>query len=148
MERAIKESGLPPEHLELEITESIMRNVNDLAVVLEELKGLGVKISVDDFGTGYSSLSVIQNLPIDALKIDQSFIDKCLVDDKSAALVKTIIDMGHNLSFAVVAEGIEEEEQAEFLRTNTCLIGQGYLYSKAIPFEEIFDLLDKGKIEY
>ena len=138
----IVDNKLDPSYVELEITENIMRNLAELEIVLNKLKQIGVKISIDDFGTGYSSLSVLQGLPINTLKIDQSFINKSTTDKKSAALVKTIIDMGKNLDLNVIAEGIEKKEQVKLLKENNCRIGQGYLFSKPLPFGEICDMCD------
>ncbi|WP_442597875.1 sensor domain-containing protein [Neobacillus sp. D3-1R] len=129
--------GLQPSLLELEITESIMQNIEKSTVILNQLKELGVKISIDDFGTGYSSLSYLRHLPIDNIKIDKSFVDDIIDHSNQGSIVKTIIDMGHNLNFNVIAEGIENEEQVSFLRENACKIGQGYFYSKPLPAEQI-----------
>ncbi|PLS17668.1 GGDEF domain-containing protein [Bacillus sp. M6-12] len=130
-------SGLEPNLLELEITESIMQNIEKSSMILNQLKDLGVKLSIDDFGTGYSSLSYLNHLPINILKIDKSFVDGITQDNTQGAIVKTIIDMGHNLNFQVVAEGIETKEQVTFLIENACRIGQGYFFSKPVPPEQI-----------
>ncbi|MFW6029034.1 MAG: EAL domain-containing protein [Halanaerobiales bacterium] len=138
----IKKNNLKPEYIELEITENIMRNLSELEVKLNKLKKIGVQISIDDFGTGYSSLSVLQDLPINTLKIDQSFINNSTINRKSAALVKTIIDMGKNLELDVIAEGIEKKEQVKLLRDNNCRVGQGFLFSKPLPVNDIADIMD------
>lgn len=142
VEEMISKTELDPAYIELEITENIMRNLNELEVILNRLKNIGVKISIDDFGTGYSSLSVLQGLPINTLKIDQSFIDKSTIDNRSAALVKTIIAMGSNLGLNVIAEGIEKREQVALLKENNCRIGQGFLFSRPLPVSEIVDIFD------
>jgi len=101
------------------------------------LKQLGVYVSVDDFGTGYSSLSYLKRYPIDIIKIDQSFIADITKDDKNEAIIKAIISMSHNLGLEVVAEGIEELSQVDFLIRHQCQKGQGYLYNKPLPVETI-----------
>lgn len=137
----LEETKLSPEYLEIEITESMMQNSEELNVILENLKTLGVKISVDDFGTGFSSLSTLAFSPCDYLKIDQAFTRDMLSHAKSASIVKTIIDMGHNLDIQLIAEGIEYEEQAQILIGHGCQYGQGYHYSKPLPVENIDKLL-------
>jgi diguanylate cyclase (GGDEF)-like protein/PAS domain S-box-containing protein len=136
----LKDTGLDPGLLEIEITESgIMENEEENIRKLHQLHALGVSISIDDFGTGYSSLSKLKEYPIDTLKIDKSFIDELPHNDKSVTLARTIIDMAHNLGFRVVAEGIERAEQLEFLKNAECDMYQGYYFSRAIPageFEE------------
>lgn len=133
----LAEVGLEANHLELEITESIMQNLENSMIILNQLKELGVLLSIDDFGTGYSSLSYLLHLPIDKIKIDKSFVDDILYHSNQGIMVKTIIDMGLNLNFAVIAEGIETDEQLSFLKKNDCRTGQGYLFSKPIPSEQM-----------
>jgi diguanylate cyclase (GGDEF)-like protein/PAS domain S-box-containing protein len=130
---ALTETGLDPNFLELEITESITMDVERSISTLLELKKLGVKISIDDFGTGYSSLNYLRRLPIDKLKIDQSFIRECPDDINSNTIVRTIIVMAHLLKLQVKAEGVEKEEQVSFLLKQGCKEAQGYLFSKPIP---------------
>lgn len=134
---ALKKYGVPPELLEVEITESSMTNVHETFSILTELKQLGVYVSVDDFGTGYSSLSYLKRYPIDIIKIDQSFIADIAKDDKNEAIIKAIISMSHNLGLEVIAEGIEEPTQVDFLKRHRCQKGQGYLYNKPLPVETI-----------
>lgn len=138
----LRDSGLDPQFLELEITESIMQNIKESSYILAELKILGVQISIDDFGTGYSSLSYLKHLSIDNLKIDKSFVDEITVNPKDEGIIKTIIDMGHHLKINVTAEGIENEEQLQSLRKHNCHFGQGYFFSKPLPPEEIETLLN------
>jgi diguanylate cyclase (GGDEF)-like protein/PAS domain S-box-containing protein len=145
--RILDEVGLNPRYLDLEITESIMQDIDKSVIVLNQLKGLGVKISIDDFGTGYSSLSYLKHLPIDNIKIDKSFVDDIINHSTQGEMVKTIIDMGHNLNFNVIAEGIEKEEQVQFLKQYACNIGQGYFYSKPLPVSELEGLLSKSMIK-
>lgn len=141
VKQIIQDSGLPTGYLELEITESLMQNMEESIFILNELKKLGFTISIDDFGTGYSSLSILHHLPVERVKIDRTFINNMLTSSKISSLVKTIIEMGHNLNFELVAEGIENKEQEEVLKDFKCQIGQGYLYSQPISAEEIEQLL-------
>ncbi|PLR80414.1 putative bifunctional diguanylate cyclase/phosphodiesterase [Bacillus sp. V33-4] len=141
VKKVLNETGLDPRYLELEITESIMQNIDRSENILNQLKDLGIKISIDDFGTGYSSLSYLKHLPIDGIKIDKSFVDDIINHSNQGAMVKTMIDMGHNLNFTVIAEGIENQEQVAFLEQNDCKIGQGYFYSRPLPSDEIEKIL-------
>ncbi|WP_232214237.1 bifunctional diguanylate cyclase/phosphodiesterase [Bacillus sp. SG-1] len=140
VQQAMKDTGLEPSLLELEITESIMQDFEKSSRILNKLKNLGVTISIDDFGTGYSSLTNLRFLPIDHIKIDKSFVDD-IIDhskhSKNGSIVKTIIDLGHNMNFNIIAEGVEEEEQVDFLLQNSCSIGQGYFYSRPLPPEQL-----------
>jgi diguanylate cyclase (GGDEF)-like protein len=133
---ALTETGLNPKYLELEITESITMDVERSITTLLELQRLGVKVSIDDFGIGYSSLNYLKRLPIDKLKIDQSFIRECPHDMNSNTLVRTIIIMAHLLKMKVIAEGVETEEQVSFLLSQGCKEAQGYLFSKPLPVSE------------
>ena len=142
----IEEVGLEANYLELEITESLMQNLDNSTIILNQLKDLGVQLSVDDFGTGYSSLSYLKHLPIDKIKIDKSFVDDIISHSNQGMMVKTIIDMGVNLKFSVIAEGIETEEQVKFLTRNACQIGQGYYYSKPLSAMELEEFLLKGNV--
>ncbi|WP_423409394.1 EAL domain-containing protein [Heyndrickxia sp. MSNUG] len=144
VKQILDQTGLDPSYLDLEITESIMQNSENTAMILNQLKELGVTLAIDDFGTGYSSLSLLKHLPIDKIKIDKSFVDDIIYHANQGAMVKTIIDMGHNLQFDVIAEGVEEQEQVAFLLRNGCMIGQGYHFSRPLPPEEMEDLLKKN----
>lgn len=142
VERILRETGLAAQYLELEITESVMTtDVEKSFALLTQLRALGVKISLDDFGTGYSSLSYLKRFPVDTLKIDQSFVRDIATDQDSAAIVKAIISLGRNLNLTVLAEGIETEDQFQFLLANGCDEGQGYLMSKPVPNKNFVDLL-------
>lgn len=133
----LRQTGLGPDRLKLEVTEStVMEHSETSLAVLSGLKDLGVSLSTDDFGTGYSSLSYLHHFPFDRLKIDRSFISKMDEDEKSGAIVTTILMLGHNLDMEVVAEGIETPAQLEFLRRQGCRIGQGYLFSPPVPASE------------
>ncbi|WP_442599978.1 putative bifunctional diguanylate cyclase/phosphodiesterase [Neobacillus sp. D3-1R] len=136
VERILVETGLSPELLELEITESIMQNVQESKEVLRGLRKLGVKIALDDFGTGYSSLHVLKNLPINTLKIDKTFIDDITVDEDHS-LVKGIIDIASNLNLDIVAEGVEHDYQLQALANYQCHHVQGYIFSKPISALEL-----------
>ncbi len=135
--QALRESGLPAELLELEITESmVMHDAARLIRMLEELRQLGVQIAVDDFGTGYSSLSYLKRFPVHRLKIDRSFVADVTGNADDAAIVRTIISLGHNLGLRVVAEGVETDSQLDFLRANACDEMQGFYFSPPVPVEE------------
>lgn len=130
----LKETGLPPACLELELTESIlMREVNEAMLILDSLKFLGLSIAVDDFGTGYSSLNYLKQFPIDVLKIDRSFVDGLPSGEQDAQIARAIIAMAHSLNLAVIAEGVETHEQLEFLREHGCDEVQGYLFGRPMP---------------
>ncbi|MDQ3667187.1 MAG: EAL domain-containing protein [Acidobacteriota bacterium] len=140
--RILEQAELGPEFLELELTESsIMSNAEASIDVLNKLKSKGVAISVDDFGTGFSSLSYLKRLPIDSLKVDQSFVRELATDPDDAALVMAIVSLAHTLRLRVVAEGVETQEQLRFLRLLRCDEIQGYLISKPLPAEGIEQLL-------
>ena len=142
VERVLAQTGLEAQYLELEITESVMTtDVEKSFALLTRLRALGVKISLDDFGTGYSSLSYLKRFPVDTLKIDQSFVRDIATDQDSAAIVKAIISLGHNLNLTVLAEGIETEDQYQFLLQNGCNEGQGYLMSKPLANQDFLQLL-------
>jgi EAL domain-containing protein (putative c-di-GMP-specific phosphodiesterase class I) len=135
----LADTGLSAEYLEMELTESmVMHNAEAAIMVLRELKSLGVRVSVDDFGAGYSSLSYLRRLPIDTLKIDQSFVHD--IGDREGGdggiLAQAIISLGHSLKLKVVAEGVETERQLTFLRSNHCDEVQGYFFSKPLPAED------------
>ncbi|EJL02710.1 MULTISPECIES: bifunctional diguanylate cyclase/phosphodiesterase [Pseudomonas] len=131
--RTLKETGLDPTQLELEITESVlMQNVDTTVGILKAIKQLGVRLAIDDFGTGYSSLSYLQKFPVDVLKIDQSFVGDLSIDSNDAKLVSTIISLGKSLNLHIIAEGVETREQLEFLKVHQCEEAQGYYFSKAV----------------
>lgn len=139
-------SGLPPEYLELEVTESfVMHDAERIDATMRELKRLGVAISVDDFGTGYSSLSYLKRFPVDRLKVDRSFVRDIHQDPDDAAIVRAIITLGHALGLKVVAEGVETAEHQAFLRQHGCDEGQGHLYSRPVPAAELEALLRRAK---
>ena len=129
---ALHDTGLPPELLGV-----MARDIEHTRTLLTELKQMGVRIAVDDFGTGYSSLAYIKNLPIDVLKIDQSFVRDMLSDRSDAAIVEAIVQMGHALELELIAEGVESAEQAEALKAQGCRLMQGYHYCRPIPFSQL-----------
>ncbi|BCA78992.1 EAL domain-containing protein [Desulfuromonas sp. AOP6] len=138
VERICQESGLEPQFLELEITESVvMENVESAIMTWADLKLLGVSLSIDDFGTGYSSLSYLKQFPIHSLKIDRSFVCDIVTDSNDAAIASSVIALAHTMGLKVVGEGIEAEEQLQFLKEKGCDMGQGYLFSRPLPVEEI-----------
>lgn len=137
IQNAIEKYRINPKLLEIEITEGAMQDTKDTAPILTGLKELGVSISVDDFGTGYSSLNYLKQFPIDVLKIDQSFVRDVLSNEKDAAITTTIIHLGKSLGMEVIAEGVENEEQAKFLLNAKCHKAQGFLFSRPLPAEDI-----------
>lgn len=138
VERIIKETNFNPAFLTLEITESMTADIEKTMVILQNLRELGVKISIDDFGTGYSSLSYLNMFPLDALKIDKSFVQ----NKQQTTIVNTIISMAHNLGLKVVAEGVETEEQLDYLKKKHCDQVQGFLYSRPLNEDEIIKYLE------
>jgi len=135
---ALRDSGLPATHLELEITESVLvQDVDKTLSVLNQLKAAGVHIAVDDFGTGFSSLSYLKRFPLDRLKIDQSFVRDLVSDRDDQAIAAATINLGHSLGLAVIAEGVETDEQLQILRTLGCHEAQGYLFARPMPAREL-----------
>lgn len=141
----LNETGFPGQCLELEITETLVAAETDrLSEHLNNIRALGVEISIDDFGIAYSSLSRLRELPLNTLKIDQSFIRDIGDDTDDEVIVRTIIDMAHNLNLKVVAEGVETEQQYQFVKRHNCDLVQGFLFSKPIPLNELSLLLKKS----
>lgn len=141
--RILEETDFEPALLELEVTESMVQNLNESIMILGELKRQGVKISIDDFGTGYSSLSVLRHMPVDFLKIDRSFTRELTTAVPAASIVKLIIDIGHSMNLQVICEGIEIKEEFDMLRQYGCQIGQGYYFYRPSSPEEIELLLSQ-----
>jgi len=140
--RTFRRHGVSPTCFELEITETtLMQDVGRTIKILDALYGMGLHLAIDDFGTGYSSLSALQQFPISTLKIDRSFVQDLSLDRDNAAIVRTIIQMGKSLNLDVVAEGVENEEQLDFLRANGCDIVQGHLFGDAMSAAEFRNLL-------
>ena len=141
----LRETGLDPSLLELELTESVlMKQADSAASILHTVRESGVQVAVDDFGTGYSSLSYLRRFPVDALKIDQSFVGQITATEDDASIVTAVISMAQSLKLRVVAEGIETFEQLAFLRARGCDEGQGYYFSPAVPPEQFARLLKTG----
>ncbi|HEX3250639.1 MAG TPA: EAL domain-containing protein [Pyrinomonadaceae bacterium] len=141
--RILEETGLPPKYLELELTESsIMQDAEFAAGMLNRLKSMGINISIDDFGTGFSSLASLKRLPIDALKIDRSFVRDVTSDPDDAALVNAIIMLARNLRLKVIAEGVETEDQLRLLQLLRCDEIQGYFFSKPLPADRLTTMFD------
>ncbi|RMX21437.1 EAL domain-containing protein [Legionella jordanis] len=138
---------LNPECIEIELTESVvMDNKMQNLHKLRQLKDLGISLTIDDFGTGYSSLNYLKEFPVDKLKIDQSFVQDCIDDHNDASIIQAIIAMGHSLRLKVLAEGIEREEQLNFLRNSQCDEGQGFFYGQPMTAEKFAKLLQENKI--
>jgi EAL domain-containing protein (putative c-di-GMP-specific phosphodiesterase class I) len=142
----IREEQIPAESLEIELTESaVMHDAESSVVTLERLKQLGVRIAIDDFGTGYSSLSYLKRLPLDLLKIDQSFVRDISSDANDAAIVRAIITLARSLGMKVTAEGVENEAQLAFLNAYGCEYAQGYLFGQPMTAEELTERLRPAK---
>jgi diguanylate cyclase (GGDEF)-like protein len=140
---ALASSGLPASRLELEITETVLLEKSDRNIlILNQLRKLGVRISMDDFGTGYSSIGYLRSFPFDKIKIDQSFVRDLMVDEGSLAIVRAIAGLGVSFGMTTTAEGVETEEQMRCLNLEGCIEVQGYLYSKPVPANEIIELLE------
>jgi diguanylate cyclase (GGDEF)-like protein len=140
---ALASSGLPASRLELEITETVLLEKSDRNIlILNQLRKLGVRISMDDFGTGYSSIGYLRSFPFDKIKIDQSFVRDLMVDEGSLAIVRAIAGLGVSFGMTTTAEGVETEEQMRCLSLEGCIEVQGYLYSKPVPANEIIELLE------
>lgn len=143
IEKVLGDSGLAPSFLELEITESvIMTNPDETVALLHKLKDMGVSLSMDDFGTGYSSFSYLKRFPLDNIKIDRSFIRDITTSDKDAAIIKAIIAMAHVLDLRVIAEGVETDEQLKMLQDLGCDEMQGFLLSRPLPAEHVYEFLE------
>jgi len=143
IDNTLKANNVHASNLELEITEGVLLSgYNYVESMLNSITQLGVKMAMDDFGTGYSSLSYLRTYPFDVIKIDRSFINEITIAEKDRALINAIISMSHALNLKVVAEGIETEEQCQYLRNVNCDLGQGYLFSKPISAQDMTKLLD------
>jgi EAL domain-containing protein (putative c-di-GMP-specific phosphodiesterase class I) len=141
-QRIIEQTNIDPKNLMLEVTESVMiDNINDTVNKMHALKDLGVSFSIDDFGTGYSSLAYLKSLPLDQLKIDQSFVRDINQDANDEAIVETIITMTHILGIDVMAEGVETEGHVQFLQEKGCKAFQGHYFGKPVSADKFTDLL-------
>jgi len=134
--KILEESGAAPDRLKLELTESLLiQNVEETIMKMEHLKAKGVRFSLDDFGTGYSSLSYLKRLPLDQLKIDQSFVRDVLTDPNDAILCKSTIALADSMGLSVIAEGVETQEQLDMLLSFGCYAYQGYWFSRPLTLE-------------
>lgn len=137
VQSVMERNGVHPQRLKLELTESsLVHDMEDIIQKMGALKAMGVGFSLDDFGTGYSSLTYLKRLPLDQLKIDQSFVSDVLTDPNDAAIAHMVIGLGKSLGFSVIAEGVETQGQCDFLKQNDCNLFQGYLFSKPIPIDQ------------
>jgi diguanylate cyclase (GGDEF)-like protein/PAS domain S-box-containing protein len=142
VQAAVQHHGINPMQLKLELTEGLLlENIEDTIATMNSLNEIGIKFSLDDFGTGYSSLQYLKRLPLDQLKIDQSFVRDIATDSSDIAIVRTIVAMARSLGIAVIAEGVETEEQRQLLLKNGCSNYQGYLFGKPVPIEQFEALL-------
>jgi len=144
VQQALLASGLDPDLLVLEITETtLMANTDATIARLNELKSLGVHVAIDDFGTGYSSLAYLSRFPIDTLKIDRSFVADVAKSSEAAALIHTLVQLGKNLGLETLAEGIEDLDQMQFLRDEQCDSGQGYLFARPLGVDQLPEFLNR-----
>jgi EAL domain-containing protein (putative c-di-GMP-specific phosphodiesterase class I) len=145
VERALAESGLPAQRLELEITETVaMRNPALTLEMLRDFAARGVRLSLDDFGKGYSSLNYLKEFPVHAIKVDQSFVAGLPGEAKDVAIVRAMIALAHSLGLRCLAEGVETPQQLAFLRDEGCDLAQGFLFSRPLPEAEFSDLIQRG----
>jgi EAL domain-containing protein (putative c-di-GMP-specific phosphodiesterase class I) len=145
---ALESSGLAPERLTLEVTESALMANAEMAVgCLHDVKALGVRLAIDDFGTGYSSLIYLKRMPVDIIKVDRSFVDGLGDDPEDTAIVQSVVSLAHAVGVQAVAEGVETEGQRVDLQTMGCDLGQGYLWSKPLPASELWALFATGSDE-
>jgi EAL domain-containing protein (putative c-di-GMP-specific phosphodiesterase class I) len=145
VQAALQRHTVDPKLLKLELTESLLlENIEEIIKTMSALKEIGLRLSLDDFGTGYSSLQYLKRLPLDQLKIDQSFVRDLATDSSDKAIVRTIIAMARSLNLDVIAEGVETDEQQQLLLNKGCTHYQGYLFGKPVPIDE-FDALLTNK---
>jgi len=146
VERVLRETGLEPEWLELELTESLTLDDSETAIeIMQDLKRIGISLSLDDFGTGWSSLSYLRKFPLDRIKIDRAFMRDIPSEPTAKAVVRSILTLGRSLGIACVAEGVETHQQLDYLKMQMCTEMQGFLCSPALPEAECGALLRSGK---
>ena len=149
VQEIILSNNINPHGLKLELTESmVLENVDIIIEKMQQLNQLGIDFSMDDFGTGYSSLSCLKRLPLKQLKIDQSFVRDITTDPDDAAIVQTIINLSSSLKYDVIAEGVETQEQRQFLFNNGCSQYQGYLFSRPVPIAEFEELVNSMSVSF
>jgi EAL domain-containing protein (putative c-di-GMP-specific phosphodiesterase class I) len=147
LRRALDDTGVPPQYIELEITESMaMEEPELLAEKLAQVKRTGVSIAIDDFGTGFSSLSHLQRLHVDRLKIDRAFVTEITGSARGSSIAEMVIQLGRNLGLSVIAEGVEDDRQAQILHDLGCPLAQGFLYSRPLSPQALVDWLDSEKL--
>ena len=140
-------TGVNPQRLNLELTESMLiERLAELVCKMTALREQGIGLSLDDFGTGYSSLSYLRRLPLDQLKIDQSFVRDVLTDTSDAAIARTVVALAQNLDLVVIAEGVETPEQKEFLAQCGCYVYQGFLFSRAVPAPQFAEFVAQSRV--
>jgi len=145
--RCLREANLPPEAIEIEITETmLMQDIEAATQTVQRLHDIGTSLAIDDFGTGYSSLNYLKKFPIDTVKVDRSFVIDIPKSEDDMAITSAVIAMAHQLKMSVVAEGVETHAQRQFLVNHDCEYAQGYLFGKPMPMKEIRDLLARGQI--
>ncbi len=144
IKHVINETGIVPAELELEVTEGVVQTEQQNLSIFQDLKDLGIILAIDDFGTGYSSFASLKHLTIDCLKIDKYFIDDILIDNETQLLIASMIEMGHNLGYQIIAEGVETQAQFDMLKELGCEMAQGYLLSKPVSADEIAKLLSSN----
>jgi EAL domain-containing protein (putative c-di-GMP-specific phosphodiesterase class I) len=145
VQEALMITGIPPHHLELELTETVLMHDADSAIeTLNALKGVGVQLAVDDFGTGYSSFNYLRRFPLDCLKVDRSFIQELAADANNSAILSAMINLGKSLNHRVVAEGVETKEQLHFLQKQECSEGQGFYFCHPVIAEKFAEFLESG----
>ena len=145
--RCLREANLPPEALEIEITETmLMQDIEAATQTVQRLHDIGTSLAIDDFGTGYSSLNYLKKFPIDTVKVDRSFVMDIPKSEDDMAITSAVIAMAHQLKMSVVAEGVETHAQRKFLENHDCEYAQGYLFGKPMPMEEIRAALARGSL--
>ena len=145
IKNSVQSSSIDYSNIELEVTESaVMENIKTAKDQLDILHNLGIRVSLDDYGTGYSSLAYLKHLPIDTLKIDKTFIDGITNNTKDLAIVNSTVNMAKSLGMTTVAEGVEDEKQAQYIREIGCTYIQGYLYSPPVDEEKAIELIEKN----
>jgi EAL domain-containing protein (putative c-di-GMP-specific phosphodiesterase class I) len=137
--RVLQETGLAPQRLQLEVTESVIMNTGDSLQYINDLHAVGVELAIDDFGTGYSSLAYLKQLPVQTLKIDRSFIKDISTDVNDEAIAIAIIQLGKSMNLSVIAEGVETQEQAAFLLKHGCNRAQGYLFCRPLAPDDLLE---------